>query len=394
MSMTKALSRSAGIITCGGLLSAAAVAQQPSHAFDYAVFGGQGVVSTSASTIIGAPVGSNGDISHDGNVFNAPGLYGGGDFGRGPASVTNISGDVVFGGTITNLGGPGAVVTGNVDAGGDIYLSSSIGIQGNVTAGGDYDSGSFADIAGNLRAGGHVDVRGLASVAGDLDVIGDAYIGSSVAGHVTHGGTLTVGPGGSVGSSGFGIPIITPKPYKPVALPAPTPFSACGASIDLCTFDDRVIAPGSYGSLICEGANDIYLSAGHYYFDAIVGNGPYLNIHYDTTGGPIRVFVADSATIVHGDVFVNGAAFDDVPIDQALNIHWQVDGSFVGDTDFIGTLYTPFGDASFNTFSEVVGAVVAGGTVYLGNADVTFVPEPGALALLGVGVVIGLRRRR
>jgi hypothetical protein len=363
------------------LMAATVSAAQPTDPSTLAVFAGGSLTFNSFSTVAGAPVATNGSVAHNGGSLNVPSLYAGGTFTATGAAFQNTTGDILFNGTISSLGGPGSTIGGNVtSAQGSVLLrSSSTTISGNVTAAGDVSQPfSFGVINGNVLAGGNVGISG------------------TVGGNVTYGGTYTPGPFATVGGTITHGGAVTPTAYQPLTLPAGRNLTGGTNNITLATFEDRTLLPGTYGTLAFASGNTVSLTAGDYTFAGITNSFTLNELSFDTSGGPIRLFIDGNLNfnlvqVLNGQpLFVGGTPN---PADS-LKVLIEVDGSYTGNADLFGTIFAPNGNITLNDFADVTGRVLAGGNVFLGDTDVTVVPEPAALtALAGAGLLLRRRRR-
>lgn len=365
--------------------SGSTFAAQPTDPSTAAVFAGGTLTFNSFSTVTGGPVIANGSVAHNGGSLEVPSLYSGGTFTVGSTAFQDTAGDVLFNGTITSLGGPGSVIGGNVtSATGSVLLrdTASTVVNGNVTAALDVkQSFTFSQIHGNVLAGGNANVAG------------------TVTGNVTYGGTYTPGPFTSVGGtvSQSAAPV-TPTPYQPLTLPAGRNLTGGANNITLANFEDRTLTPGTYGTLTFASGNTVSLTAGDYTFAGIANTFTLNELSFDTSGGPIRLFVDGDLNfnlvqVVNGQALFAGGTPN--PADS-LKVLIEVDGSYTGNADLYGTVFAPNGNITLNDFADVTGRVLAGGNVFIGATDVTVVPEP----TVALGVIVaavagtGLRRRR
>jgi hypothetical protein len=363
--------------------SGSALAAQPTDASTAAVFAGGSLTFNSFSTVTGGPVVANGNVVHNGGSLNVPSLYSGGTFTAGSAAFQNTTGDVLFNGTISPIGGPGSVIGGNLTSanGSVLLLNTSTVVNGNVTAALDVSEPfSFAKINGNVLAGGNANIAG------------------TVTGNVTYGGTYTQGTFASVGGTiAQSAAPVTPTPYQPLTLPAGRNLTGGANNITLATFEDRTLTPGTYGTLTFASGNTVSLTAGDYTFAGIANTFTLNELSFDTSGGPIRLFVDGDLNfnlvqVLNGQPLFAGGTPN--PADS-LKVLIEVDGSYTGNADLYGTVFAPNGNVTLNDFADVTGRVLAGGNVFLGDADVTVVPEPCAAVAMVVGAAgTGLLRRR
>lgn len=362
-------------------LSASMVVAQPMNAMDAAIFAGGDIEFGSYSTVSGGAVVANGNITHLSGVLDFDSMYAGGTF-SGSGGLQDSTGDILVNGDITTIGGPGSVFGGDVTSGGSIlFRPSSSHVLGNVTAAVNFEQTfPFAQIDGNLLAGGNVNMAG--------DVVGN----------LTYGGTLTTGPSTTVGGATVHGGAVVPTAYVPLATPAGRNLTPSANNINVPTFGDISLAPGSYGTLTLGSSTSVTLTAGQYVFADIVSSFSLNDLRFDTTGGAIDIFVAgdlnlDMTQVINGkDLW--GSKGADPALSQLISL--EVGGSLTLRSNFFGSIFAPNGDITLTTFTDVTGHVMAGGNVYLGNSTVTMVPEP-MTGLMGLGLGLGAmmtRRRR
>lgn len=313
----------------------------------------------SFSTISGGSVIAGREISHSGGTLNVESMFGGGGFTAQGAAFQNSTGPIVFNGTINQLGGPGSTFNGPVTSRqADIdFLDSSQTVNGNVLAQGYVELlFPFATINGNITAGGAVNVTA-------------AVTGSTIA----------------------GAPIDL-APYVPPALPTGRDLSAGSNDINLSAFDDIALAPGIYGTLNYARGNTVSLYAGSYVFADIVSGFSLNELSFDTTAGPIDLYIAANDFQL-GDLV---QVVDGVPVTSAnpsplLSNHIFIEtaGSISVGMDLYGTLFAPNGDVTLETFSDVTGRVLSGGNITLGATTVNFVPEPSSAVIVAIMAGIG-----
>jgi len=362
---------SAGIILA--VLSIPAFAAQPTDPVTTAVFAGGNLTFNGFNTVNGGAVVSNGNVLHDGGTLTVPSMYAGGTFTRTPASFQNTAGEILFGGDITDLGGPGSVIGGDVTSGGSVaLLDSSQTVNGNVTARFNVSQPfSISAINGNILAGGNVNIQG------------------TVNGSVAYGGTLTLGTFAQVSGTTMQGGPVTPQPYIPLTLPAGRNLMPGATNVTLANFETRSLTPGAYGTLAFASGNTVNLTAGQYIFGGISNSFTLNKLSFDTSGGPINIFVAGNLNfnlvqVINGvQLFAGGTPN---PLDSQ-KIFWEVGGNFVGNASIYGTIFTPNGHITMNSFADVTGRVLAGQNVTFNSGSVTVVPEP---ATLGMAAACGL----
>ncbi len=347
-----------------------------------AVFAGGNIIFNGFNDVIGAPVIANGNVMHNGGSLNVDSIFAAGAFTRTGASFQNSIGDILFGGNIVDIGGPGSVIGGNLISGGNItFQITSTTVAGDVIAAGSVSQPfSFAEIQGSVLAGGNVNIQG------------------TVQGDVKYGGTLTQGTFATInGATTHGGPVVPPA-YAPITLPAGRDLTPGVNNITLSNFQDISLLPGTYGNLVFASGNTVSLSAGQYVFADISNSFSLNHLSFDTSGGPINLYVDDDFDFnlvqdVNGEPLFVGGNPDP---NNAFDIFMEVAGSFTSSTDIYGTVFAPNGDITLNSFSEVTGRLFAGRDVIMNSSSVT-VPEPASLAMLAIGgmlLLLHATRRR
>ena len=363
------------------LLVTPAFAAQPTDPTATAIFAGGNLTFNGFNTVIGGPIVANGNVLHNGGTLNFASLYAGGSFSDTPASYQNSTGDILFGGNITNLGGPGSTFGGNITSGGSIaFLNSSQQVAGNVTAALNVSLPfSFAAIHGNVLAGGDVNIQG------------------DVGGNVTYGNNFTLGTFGSVsGITAQGGPV-TPTPFVPLTLPAGSNLTPGLTNVTLASFEDRSLAPGAYGALTMTVGNTLSLSAGQYVFSSFTSGSVLNHLSFDTSAGPISIYVKEDFDFdliqdINGvSLFAGGTPNPD----DSHDIFFETGANFIGGSSFFGTVFAPNGNVTLETFTQATGRILAGHDVIINSGGVTLVPEPASLGVLAcAGILLARRRRR
>jgi hypothetical protein len=355
-------------VSCATLLCTSVALAQTTDPFATAIFAGRNLTFNIGCRATGGPVVANGNVVHNGNLLDVPSLYAGGSFSATAGSVQHIHGEVLFGGDIAGLGGPGVSLEGNITSGGNISLSSApTTLSGNVTAAGSVTQPSFfATIAGNVLAGGDVNIQG------------------TVRGSVTYGGLLTKGVFAQVGGPTVHGGPVTPPAFVPLTLPTGRNLAAGTTDITLGLYESCTLDPGVYGTLNFDTGNAVYLSAGQYVFAGINSSFPPNRLSFDTTKGPINVYVAGDldynvVQVVNGQWVTVGG---NPNLLDSQNIFLEVAGSLRVDSSFFGTVFAPNADITLGLAAQVTGHVVAGRDVILNSAGVTVAPEPNSLTML------------
>jgi hypothetical protein len=363
----------------GGVASAA----QPAAPAAAAVFAGRDIVVTGTSTVRGGPVAANGNVTHTGGSLTVESAYAGGAFTRSGAAFQSASGDLLFNGSITGIGGPSSVFAGDVTSGTNVTFLPTSGsvVGGNVTAAGNVDQAfTLSTIHGSVRAGGNVNVQGR------------------VDGNVTYGGSLTTGPFTTVGGATAKGGAVVPPAYVPLTLPAGRNLTPGATNVTVPTFGTAALTPGDYGALSLGSSTSVSLTAGRYVFATITSSSSLNQMRFDTTGGPIDLYVAgnlsfDLVQVINGVALFSGTRPNP---DESLKIALEVGGSYTGQSEFYGTVVAPNGDITLGLTGDVTGRVLAGRDVILNTSDVTVVPEPavaGGLAVVLPGLLARRRRR-
>lgn len=331
-------------------------------------FGGSGSVDGGATVAVGDVFGSL-DVDSI--------------FGQGSLSSNGFDssrGELFFNGNINGVGGPGSVLDGPVtSATGNIDISGSTTVNGDVTAAGNVDqSFSFGTFNGDVLAGGNVSING------------------TVNGNVTHGGPLTLGTFATVTGTTSSGGAVSPAPFVAPSLGPPSALQSNANDINLATFQNISLTPGTFGSLNFASGNTVSLTAGSYVFDDIVSSFSLNELAFDTTNGDISIFVENSNVNLNLIQSINGVSIfagAAPPLTEAFNVTLEVGGSLDLDSSFFGTVLAPNGDLDIG--SSLTGRAFAGGDVILTGSVLTPVPEPSSL-IVGLGL-LGLsafRRRR
>ena len=193
---------------------------------------------------------------------------------------------------------------------------------------------------------------------------------------------------------------MTPPSFTTLALPAAHSFSSGGTSFLLNTFAAQTLSPGSYGELVMIGSNTVNLSSGNYYFDDIRTIGSFATFNFDTTHGPINIFVTGAVFMKSATMNLNGVSYSSVAPGDAGQIYWEThDNLYVQFASLLGTYYAPFGDLEIMSLSQANGELIAGhdiitdgGTFVFGapSTSMLLVPEPSGYSL-GLWRITGLR---
>jgi hypothetical protein len=389
------------------ILSAATILQAASLS-SFAVFGHEKVTYAGWSTTTG-PVGTNGNFDKTtiaGMTLHS--LQGLGSY-NGVIGFATIQGTTTFNGDV--IGGlfpSSSAFVGGVSSGGNAVVSS---VSGNVVAAGNVTVETFGEISGNVIAGNNLILQGsnkvLGTAAGNNGVTVQNF---SELNAVRYGNTFSQGVGNTIGSVTQGSTAATPTVVQPVNIPHASSYVGGGANQSLALFEDRTLAPGHYGALSFTGSNELFLSAGNYYFDSVTSLGSFTTIHYNLSGGPINVFVTGDIQLLSIDITVNGLNSNNWVTSLARNVYWESHGNVIFDnvvpsngSEFFGTIFTPNGDITTGVNEDFVGALLAGGEVIIKGTDVDFVrsdyfafvvPEPLLLSLTLPAALCGMRHFR
>lgn len=209
-------------------------------------------------------------------------------------------------------------------------------------------------VNGDARSGTNVDLQNNATIVGTL------YIGP--------GGVLTTNSGDVIGS------VVVGDPMLPV-FPTATSFSAGSSNV---TTQTSTLTPGSYGSVSYGNGGDLKLTAGTYFLASLTLSGN-TQVHLDTTGGPINVFVTGNVTMNNRTAIVTGS--------NALS--WEVHGDWSqgGGSSWDGTLFVPNGTATIGAGSGVTSYTgqIWADSVNIQHGVTVMVPEPTTITLAMIG---------
>lgn len=341
---------------------------------DFVVFGRDALTFRGFTTSLGAPVGSNGNISHLGGTGKFSGMLGRGAFlGGTPATRQEVSGLTAFNGDVTI--GELSAFQGDVSSGGALVLNGDV--DGNVTSANGLSLGSFYEITGSAITGGNAILGSSSQINNNLSANGSVSldIAAKVLGNVRHGGPLTLEPLASVGSQTSGTTTVTPLVVDPVVVPPNQVFSAGGPAVNLDVFDAATLSPGSYGALTLAGSNDLFLQSGTYRFSSIASPGAFLDLHYNLGGGPIRILVDGPVELNAVRIFLGNTPYGSFDASVAGNVLWETTDQFYLDqrspsngSQFLGTIFAPQGEIRIGANGRMTGSVIGGTNVVIGPA--------------------------
>jgi predicted acyltransferase (DUF342 family) len=361
----------------------------------YAVFGTQGV-SIGQSGAINGVVASNGDVAvNPFSTFN--GLTGGGSLLGNSLGDFTVNGPVTFNGNVVT--GQSATITGPINSGGNVDLRFAGTKTGPITARGDVFQGQGSTTTGNIAAGGSFSNADFSVVNGNVSANSNVTVDGAVKGNVVFGGTLSVGPFGSItGTQTHGTVAVNPTSYALASIPNADSFSSGGPPVTGGTSLANPLAPGSYGALNIPTFGKLYLTAGNYFFDSFSFNGDSIHLLNLTPQSHINIFVkGDVFENTFANIFVDEQPFGSANASLASNVLLETLGNYsqnsLGSVEFFGTIFAPDGNIAIGQFSSLTGSLIAGGRVDVGvgfnesfvSSSVLF-PEPSSAVLLVAGL--------
>ena len=258
-------------------------------------------------------------------------------------AVTTIDQYVVYGENGVKIGG-NSTVNGLVGArNADPANHNAIFLNGGAIANGD------------ARSGTNIDLQNNAHITGTL--------------YISNGATFTLGSGSTIGGTNFG------NPDLPI-FPSATSFSAGSSNV---TTQTSPLTPGSYGSVTYGNGGDLNMTAGTYFMASLTLSGN-TQVHLDTTGGPINVFVTGNVSVDGRDAVVTGSN----------GINWEIHGDWTqggGSTGWAGILFVPNGTATIGSGSGVTDFT---GQIWANSVDIqhsvtVMIPEPTTITLAMIG---------
>jgi len=328
-------------------------------------------------------------------------------------NVASFSSDVEFGRNAAVYGSvhagddfklyKGSTVTGAVYAADKVTLSKDTtagALHGkDVTIGNDATTGSlFA--SRNAKVGDRSIVNGSIDAANDVELKKDSVVN----GDVTYGRKLKKYSSATIaGLVAQGMPTAPTPPLSPSVTLAPDgkwptvlkdiPRFVYGRQNRYFARNSTsTLAPGTYRNLSVDRDATLTLTAGTYnFYDAWLGRN--VELIADTTGGNVLINSADDFRMDRESI-IRRLGQGDVLISTG-------DDLYVGRSANINATLCVYDDLSVDTYATVLQSVYAHEEVWLGEgvrivgaSDSQPAPEPGTLALLGMGGLCVLYRRR
>ena len=272
-----------------------------------------------------------------------------------------------------------------INSGGSLINTfGGLGATGNVVADGDATYNFFGSVGGNLNVGGNLQTT--ANVGGNIVAGGNVNTSGNTTGNIFAGGWVV--NSGTVSGNIHPASAVSPATFTPLTLPPAHNFSSGGNDVTMPTFASQTLSPGSYGEVLLDGSNTLNLSTGTYYFNDIRMLGSFATFNFDTTKGPINIFVTGEILLSSATMNLNGVNFSSVNPSSAGQVYWETHSDLYGTfSSVLGTVYAPFGNIQLFSLSNGVGNFVAGhdfitdgGTFRFGAAS-SSIPEPTSIAL-------------
>ncbi|MFP4053904.1 MAG: PEP-CTERM sorting domain-containing protein [Phycisphaerae bacterium] len=341
----------AAVLTVTVLLTAASAREISQPVGSYSVYAG-GSLSVDRNVEIGGAIGSAGDTWLDRDVSVDGDAYSGRDF--------TISRNVHVSGT--------AVLA--RDAWGD--RDSSVG---GMHAGRNAGLARGSAVNGHLAAGGNVGMDRDAAVSGDMSYGRSYWMG--------HGAKVD----GQIGKNSREIDTW-------VAPEMSGAFGGSGGSdLYYAGSSSEDLSAGSYGRLNASSGSTLRLTAGTYSFSrAYLGSG--VQVQADTSGGNVVIEIADSLSTDREVSFTNVGGGD-------LLVKTHGGAYLARDNRLEGSLVDFGNGVSIDRNGHITGGVASSGNVWMGrdgyvggNLGGQVVPEPATAALVGIGGILTLLRRR
>jgi len=250
-----------------------------------------------------------------------------------------------------------------------------------------------ATVNGNLILGGGTDLFGNTNSGGNITVNN----GSTVHGNATAAGSITLNGSGSI--TGTSTPFGSPASFSSVVLPSARSFTGGGPAQNIGSGGSLTLVPGTYGALTSASNATLHLSSGTYIFDSVSLGGTNQIDLTVSSGGPIIILVVGNfstgsslSTTLNGQTFANADPALVAKVYAESHGTWLIGGS----GQWLGTIYTPSANLSFNNNVDLRGMLVSGAGLTLGggsrvvnfvDSEVFGVPEPGSVALVGSGLL-------
>lgn len=254
----------------------------------------------------------------------------------------------------------------------DVYTSTDLAVY----SGGKTTVGWKSTVGGSIASWQDITIEGQAAIDGDL----------------LAGGAVSVGWQAEAGAVSQNL---AAADFAGLALPEVDLAPSGLALTSISQYENRALAPGTFGDLAVDWRGSVTLSAGDYYFDQL-SFGSESQLVLDTTDGPVTIHVAGDADFAWktavSQTVENGAAALIVGGDVAIADQIDFGASVlaggpvtVGWKSAVGGQLWAHGNVTLSSETRVQGASFAG---FAGA-----VPEPGTvIGLLIFGALLRPRR--
>jgi len=296
---------------------------------------------------------------------------------------------------------------GLIGSNGAISVGGSVNMLG-AEGGGAFSTGANGVINGDLVFGGNLSLGGSTNLFGNADSGGNiTLLGNNAIIHAnaTAAGSITLG-GGASAVTGTSTPFGSPATFMAAILPSAMTFTGGGTNQSVAGGGTLTLAPGIYGSLTTGTSATINLSSGTYVFDS-VGLGGGNRINYTVTGGgAVHILVVGNvSTGSNLTTFLNGQTFANADPALIAKVYAESHGTWLlgGGGEWLGTIFTPYSNLTFNNNVDIRGQVVSGAGLTLSGSGhiVSFipseqfaVPEPASFGLVAIGLIVVACLRR